>query len=208
MKERLRLFPLMISLCLLTACGGRAGGGEMTGEELAIGLQKDFAAMTACSGQVHLTADYETRVFDYVLDVVYDNVNGATLTIVEPELARGVSAHVAAGETQLVYDDFSLDAGPITDSGISPVEAVPTFYREISQGFIAGIDLAGGLLTVTYRESGQDPGTGLETVVVFDAQSRAPITGELYWDGVRVMEAQMKDFQMMTGAVDPETPGE
>lgn len=176
----------------------------MTGEELAIALQREFATMTACSGQVSLTADYETRVFDYVLDVTYDSVGGATLTIVEPEIARGVAARIRAGETQLVYDDFSLDAGPITDSGISPVEAVPTFYREISQGYMAGMDMAGGLLTVVYRESDAQPGTGLETVVVFDAKTHMPLTGELYWDGTRVVEAQVKDFQMMTG----EGPGE
>lgn len=191
---RLRALPLMISLALLTACGS---GGEATGEEVAIAIQEEFAAMTACSFQVRLSADYETRVFDYVLDVAYDSVGGSTLTIVEPELARGVSAHIQMGETQLFYDDFSLDAGPITDSGLFPVEAIPTFYREIAQGYIAGIDLAGGLLTVTYRDSDASPGTGLETVVVFDAKTHAPLSGELYWDEARVMEAQVKDFQMM-----------
>lgn len=194
---RLRALPLMMSLFLLAGCAA-GGEGEKTGEELAIEIQKEFAAMTACSGQVSLTADYETRIFDYVLDVTYDSVSGAALTIVEPQIAQGVTARLKAGETQLVYDDFSLDAGPITDSGLAPVEAVPTFYREISQGYIAGIELSGGLLSVTYRESGQDPGTGLETVVVFDAKTRMPLSGELYWDGARVMEAQLKDFQMMT----------
>lgn len=187
-----KAIPLMISLLVLAGCGG--GEGSVSGEELALAIQKDFRTMTACSCQVALTADYETRVFDYVLDVAYDT-SGVDLTIVEPDIAQGVTAHIAAGQTQLVYDGFSLDAGPLTADGLSPVEAVPTFYRAISEGYIAALDAAGETLTVTYRDGESQPGTGLETVVTFDAKTRTPLWGELYSDGVRVVSAQAKDFQ-------------
>ncbi len=192
---RLRALPLMMSLLLLGGCGG---SGEVSGEDLALEIQKEFAGMTACSCQVALTADYETRVFDYVLDVTYDVTGGARLTIVEPEIARGVTAAIQAGQTQLVYDGFSLDAGPLTGDGLSPLEAVPTLYRAVAQGYIAGIDLAGETLSVTYRDGENEPGTGLEAVVRFDAKSHAPISGELYYDGARIIQAQVKDFQSMT----------
>lgn len=169
----------------------------MTGEDLALEIQKEFGQMTACSCQVALTADYETRVFDYVLDVTYDQTGGAGLTIVEPAIAKGVTAHIQAGQTQLVYDGFSLDAGPLTADGLSPVEAVPTFYRAISQGYIASVDLAGETLSVTYRDGESTPGTGLETVVCFDGKTHAPLTGELYFDGARIVTAQVRDFQKM-----------
>lgn len=160
--------------------------------------------MTACSCQVALTADYETRAFDYVLDVTYDQAGGAVLTIVEPEIARGVAAAIGEGQTQLVYDGFSLDAGPLTTDGLSPLETVPTFYRAIAQGYIAGIDLAGETLTVTYRDGEDPPGTGLEAVVTFDGKTHAPLSGELYFDGVRIVEAQVREFRSM--APQPEAP--
>ncbi len=191
---RFKALPLMMSLLLLGGCGG---SGEVSGEDLALDIQKEFAGMTACSCQVALTADYETRVFDYVLDVTYDVSGGAALTIVEPEIARGVTAAIQSGQTQLVYDGFSLDAGPLTDDGLSPLEAVPTLYRAVAQGYIAGVDLAGETLNVTYRDGESEPGTGLEAVVCFDAKSRAPLTGELYDHGARVIQAQVKDFQSM-----------
>lgn len=169
----------------------------MGGEDLALELQKEFGRMTACSCQVALSADYETRVFDYVLDVTYDVTSGAGLTIVEPELARGVTARIQAGQTQLIYDGFSLDAGPLTEGGLSPLETLPTLYRAITQGYIAEVDLAGETVSVTYRDGADTPGTGLESVVVFDAKSHAPLTGEIFNDGVRIVTVQVRDFQRM-----------
>lgn len=191
---RVKAVPLMMSLLLLAGCGG--GGKTTSSEELALAIQKDFASMTTCSCQVALTADYETRVFDYVLDVAYD-VSGADLTIVEPEIARGVTAHIEAGQTQLVYDGFSLDAGSLTADGLSPVETVPAFYRAISQGYIANLDGNGETLTVTYRPGESQPGVGLETVVTFDARTKTPLWGELFYDGTRIVTAQVKDFQSL-----------
>lgn len=198
---RLRALPLMMSLLLLTACGG-SGGGERTGEDLALEIQREFAAMTACSGQVRLEADYETRVFTCLLDAAYDRVTGGQLTLLEPELVKGVTARISAEGTSLTYGDLSLETGALTDDGLSPMEAVPRLYQAVSQGFIAGAQLSDGVLSVTYREGTQDPGTGLETVVTFDAESHAPLTGELYWDGARVVTAQISGFQMMLEATD------
>lgn len=192
---RWRAIPLMMSLCLLAGCGG---GGDKTGEDLALEIGREFAAMTACSGQVELTADYANRTFECALELVYDNTTGATLTILEPELARGVAAHIGPEGTELTYDGFSLDAGPVTDTGLAPVEAVPALYEAITQGYIAVAELGEETLTVTYRDGVEAPGSGLEAVVVFDVETHFPLTGELFWDGARVVSVQLSDFQMMT----------
>lgn len=198
MKQRLRLFPLMMSLCLLTACGG--GGEKQTGEDLALQIQGEFAAMTACTGRFSLEADYGNRVFDCVLDVTYDQVTGGVLTIVEPELVRGVSARITQDGASLSYEGFSLDTGAVTDDGLSPMEAVPRLYQAVTRDFVAGATLAEETLSVTYRDGEQAPGTGLEAVVTFDAKSHAPLTGELFWDGVRVITVQVTSFEMMPTA--------
>lgn len=195
MKRRLGLFPLMMSLLLLTACGG--GEGRVNGEELALQLQKEFSAMTACSGRVSMEADYGERVFACVLDVTYDQVTGGVLTMVEPEIAKGVSARISPDGASLSYEGFSLETGDVTGDGLSPVEAVPRLYQAVSRDFVAGASVTDGVLSVTYRDGEQTPGTGLEAVVTFDVESHAPLTGELFWDGTRVIFAQMADFQMM-----------
>lgn len=199
MKRRVRLFPLMMSLLLLAGCAGK-GQGERTGEELALAIRKEFAGMTACTGRFSLTADYGERTFACVLDAAYDQVTGGTLTIVEPELVKGVSARFSAGETALVYDGFSLETGPLTDEGISPMETLPTLWRQISEGYIAAVAEKDGVLTVTYRADGQSPGTGLEAAVAFDMESHSPLSGELFWDGSRVAAVEALEFEMMGAA--------
>lgn len=199
MKRRVRWFPLMISLLLLASCAA-GGQGKQSGEDLALTIQKEFSNMTACTGRFALTADYGQRAFECVLDATYDQVTGGTLTIAEPELVKGVTARFSAGETALSYDGFSLETGPLTDEGISPMEALPTLWRQVSQGYIASVAEKDGVLTVTYRDDGQSPGTGLEAAVAFDAESRKPLSGELFWDGVRVAAVDVLEFEMMGAA--------
>ena len=193
---RLRALPLMISLLFLAGCAGRGGAG--TGEELALELQKEYGQLTAVTGRVALTAEYGERVFDCLMDVAWDNASGATLTLVEPEIAKGVTARIANGETSLQYGDFSLETGPLTWEGLSPMETVPTLWGQMTGGYIAGANLSDGILEVTYRPGDDPPGTGLEAVVTFDTQSHAPLTGELFSDGVRVAVVRVEDFQCMS----------
>ncbi len=199
MKRRVRWFPLMISLLLLAGCAA-GGQGKQSAEDLALTIQKEFSDMTACTGRFALTADYGERAFECVLDAAYDQVTGGVLTIAEPELVKGVTARFSAGETALAYDGFSLETGPLTDEGISPMEALPTLWRQVSQGYIASVAEKDGVLTVTYRADGQSPGTGLEAAVAFDAESRKPLSGELFWDGVRVAAVDVLEFEMMGAA--------
>ena len=187
----------MISLLFLAGCAGSGGAG--TGEELALSLQEEYSQLTAVTGRVALTAEYSEKVFDCVLDVAWDNATGATLTMVEPEIAKGVTARIQSGETSLQYGDFSLETGPLTWDGLSPMETVPVIWAQVTGGYIAGASLSEDVLEVTYRPGDDPPGTGLEAVVTFDIQSRAPLTGELFSDGVRVATVRVEDFQSMSG---------
>ncbi len=192
---RRRALPLMMSLLLLAGCAGR--GGEKTGEERALELQKEYGALTAVTCRVSLSADYGDQVFDCVMDVVWDAASGGTLTLVEPEIARGVAAHFAQGEAALTYDDFSLDLGPLTPDGLAPAEALPTLWRQVTQGYVASARVEDGLLSATYRRGEDPPGTGLEASVLFEAESGVPRSGELLFDGVRVVSVTIEDFQSM-----------
>lgn len=194
---RLKALPLMMSLLLLAGCAG--GGGERTGEELAVALQQEYGQFTAVTCRVALTAEYDQEVFGCVLDVVWDQATGAGLTMVEPELAKGVTARIAQGETSLQYGDFSLETGSLTENGLSPMEVVPTLWGQVTGGYIAQASVTDNALEVTYRQGETSPGTGLEALVTFDIQSHAPLTGELYSDGVRVAAVRVENFQSMSG---------
>ena len=196
MGRRFRWFPLMMSLLLLAGCAA-GEQGKQSAEDKALAIQKEFDRMTACTGRFSLTADYGERTFECVVDAAYDQVTGGALTIAEPELVKGVTARFNAGETSLSYDGFSLELGPLTDEGISPMETLPTLWRQVSQGYIAAVAEKDGVITVTYRPDGQSPGRGLEAVVIFDGESHKPLSGELFWDGSRVAAVEVQEFQMM-----------
>lgn len=192
---RFKALPLMMSLLLLAGCGGR---GERTGEELALSIQEEYGQFTAVTCRVALTAEYDQRVFDYVVDVAWDQATGVGLTIAEPEIARGVTARIAKGETSLEYGGFSLETGPLTPNGLTPMEAIPTLWGQVTGGYIAGASVTENGLEVIYRQGEETPGTGLEAQVTFDLESHAPLTGELNYDGTRVAVARVEDFQSMS----------
>lgn len=192
---RFRALPLMMSLFLLAGCGR---GGEKTGEDLALTIQEEYGQFTAVTCRVALSAEYDERVFDCVVDVAWDQANGCGLTLAEPEIAKGVTARIAQGETSLQYGDLSLETGPLTADGLTPMEAIPTLWGQVTGGYIAGAAVTGNVLEVTYRQGEEPPGTGLEAVATFDVQSHVPLAGELYFDGVRVISAQIENFQSMS----------
>lgn len=188
---------LMMTLLCLAGCQS-AGGDDA--ETLALGIRADWLAMTGCVCHVDLSADYGERVFDCGVDVVYDQVTGGTITVTAPDLVAGVTARFTREGTELSYDGVSLETGPLTDEGLSPLEGPLTLYREVTQGYLGAVDLRDGVLETTYRDYEVNPGEGLECVVTFDAQTRAPLTAALYWDGTQVLEARVDGFQLMTGA--------
>lgn len=200
MERRVRLVPLMMSLLLLCACGGQK---EPDAQEQAVALQKQWRDMTACSGHLELTADYGERVFSCGMDLVYDRVTGGSLTLTQPELVKGLTARFQGDDLTLSYEGVSLETGPLTQEGLSPLEAVPTLYRLLTQYDPAVCERTEDTLQLTLRDYGGQPGEGLEAVIAFEAETGKPLTGGLYWEGAQIIDVQMTDFQMMTGE-DPE----
>lgn len=193
---RFRAIPLMMSLLLLAGC---AGGGEGSEEDVALQIRRNFLAMTGCTGRLNVTADYEARTFDCVLDVVYDSVGGATVTVVEPALVAGVSAHLAPEGTTLTYDTVSLETGPVTDDGLSPMETPVTLFRAVTEGYLAAWDGDEGAVHLTYRDGTSSPGSGLETAVTFDRETLYPTEFSLSWDGKQVISGRFESFEMGIG---------
>ncbi len=193
---RFRALPLMMSLLILAGC---AGGGEGSEEDVALEIRRNFLDMTGCTGRLSLTADYGERTFDCVLDVVYDSVGGATVTVVEPELVAGVSAHLAPEGATLTYDTVSLETGPVTDDGLSPMETPVTLYRAVTEGYLAAWDMDETAVYLTYRDGTSEPGQGLETAVTFDKATLHPTEFFLSWDGKQVISGEFESFTMGIG---------
>lgn len=195
---RRRLCALMMTLTLLAGCGG---GGEVDGnsaDELALAIRAEFLAMNSCTATVEITADYGQRVFAYTVELSWQKEGETLLRVTAPEQVAGVTGRIAKGSTYLEYDGASLETGPLTGDGLSPMEAVPAVLEDISSGYMAesGFETAeeGERLYFLCREPEATPGTGIEGAFWFDAASHALLRAELRSDGYTVITCVFTNF--------------
>lgn len=189
----------MILLCLtLAACGGEEGGGSAA-ERLALEIRTEYIAMTACTAHMDLTADYGARVYTYGVDLNWQKEGDTLLTITAPENVAGASVRITKGETWLEFDGARIETGPLSDQGLSPVDAVPALLTCAREGFMAECVEETLGETETVRVSCRTPdvpaGTGTETELWFDRGSHALVRGEISVDGFTVIQCVFMDFQ-------------
>ena len=192
MRKLLLCVP-MISL-LLAACGG-AQGSEA--EQLALLVRGEYLAMTSCSMEASITADYGQRVYQYELTARGEGEEMA-LTLTAPETVAGITARVD-GETGLLeYDGVSVETGPLDEEGLTPMSALPALLEAARSGYILSCSLEereeGELLRIDCGQSEGQPGTGTEVSLWFDPATYALVRGEIAVDGFRVILCQCSNF--------------
>ena len=186
--RRAFLLALMISLLLLPGCGS-----ESQWEEALEAKRTELAGYDSLSFTAELTADMGESVFRCTLDC--RRSGGETvLTVVEPELARGVTARVKEGETVLAYDGLELSVGTLPDSALTPVGSVPVLLDALLEGFVTGC-----------RRESTDSGELLAVQVYVDEDSYAllwleseslrPVKAELVCGQRAVVSCRIEDFQ-------------
>lgn len=202
MRHRTGMCVLMMILGLsLSACGGAEGGNRA--EQLALDIRGEYLEMGGCTASLELTADYGQRVYTYGIGLNYASEGETTLTITAPENIAGVTARILEGETALEYDGMRVETGPLDDSGMSPVDAVPVLMDYVQEGFIAecGMEAQGEseVLRVVCREPESAAGEGRECSLWFDPSTHALLRGELSQDGFTVIQCVFTEFQFTVG---------
>ncbi len=206
--RRLGACALMMSLCLLAACGGGRGGEDA--DQLALDLRGRYLALSGCTARLELTADYGERVYEYGLDLSYQREGDTTLTVTAPEGAAGVTARISGDETFLEYDGASLETGPLDESGLSPMGAVMLMFRCAREGFIAesGMEEVGegdSLLRFTCRDPEAGAGEGTEVTLWASPETYALVRGEVSVDGARVVGCTFEDMAMEMEGTEQDT---
>ena len=85
------------------------------------------------------------------------------MTVKEPEKLAGTVLTWSDGETQLAFDGAELDTGALSDSGLSPADAMPTILTACQGGEIvdccmeeqAGAQVLHGTLDLDGDQGGQ-----------------------------------------------------
>ena len=130
----------------------------------------------------------------YTVDLTVQGGSGV-MTVKEPENLAGTILTWSDGETQLAFDGAELDTGTLSDSGLSPADAMPTILTACQGGEI--VDCC-----MEEQENGQvlhgtldlDGDQGGQIQCWFQPDSYGLLRAELSQDGVTVVTMQFSDF--------------
>ena len=195
--RRLWLSVLMIPL-LLVGCG-RTEGNEA--EQLALTVRGTHLAARSCSGCAEVTADYGQRVYRYQIDFQADQEQ-TVLTLLQPETVAGMVARLSSQEgSRLEYDGIMLETGPLDDSGLTPVSAIPALLETVREGYLDSCVLEGGengsrSLRLVSRNPELEPGTGIESTLWFEPDTLALQRGEISRDGFCVIRCEFLNLEL------------
>ena len=142
---RLRTAVPMMLLLLLCACGA-----ANTGAQTPIRLRTALNESGGCSFQLNLTADYGEYIRTFALACQGDVGGKTRLTVMEPELAHGITATVQGEDAQVSYEDTILAVEDFASRRISPMSAPFLLLRAWSEGYIQSTGMDGNLEQVHY----------------------------------------------------------
>ena len=196
MRRRAGVCVLTITLCLaLAACGG----GATEAEQLALVIRGEYLAMEGCTAELVITADYGQRVYEYGAALEYRRTGESVLTLTSPAEVAGVTARLENGSGSLEYDGVRVETGPLDESGMSPMDAVPVLLDCAAAGFIAECTMEqwedGQVLRMICRDPEVPAGTGRECSLWFQPDSHALLRGEVAQDGFTVIQCVFSNFQ-------------
>lgn len=184
-------------LCLLALSG--CGGPEVDeAEQLALDARAKYLASPGVTATLDITADYGDRVFDCRLALDHTAGGETRLTVVEPELLRGVTARLKDGESLLEFDGAVLETGPLSPEGLSPLDCVPYLFNEMESGFLSQWGLGTLDDTPCLQLTTIDPtlpeGEGTACVIWLDREEFALLRWELAVEGTTVLQGTVSEF--------------
>lgn len=197
---RKRLCALMMTLALALSACGDTGGNEA--EKLLQRVRGSYLEMSGCVGHGEIVADYGQRVYSFGIDFSWEKEGETLLRLTYPENVAGTTAHIKNGETALEFDGVILETGPLSETGLTPIDVIPALLRNIQEGYIADCVLEEREslkeLHMICRDPEKVPGEGVEVQMWFDTETLGLLRGEISSDGVTVIRCEITEFSMVT----------
>ncbi len=127
----------MVSALMIT-CGLLAGCRGQSRQDAFWSVQREIAEADRITATAQLRVDRADRVEEYRLTGV-GTEDGWDVTVLEPEIMSGVTAHLDGENSTLSYGNVILPTGDVTESGIAPVTVLPAVVEALQEGNLSRI---------------------------------------------------------------------
>ena len=180
--KKLFLPLLLLGALLLGGCENRNEAQFRSFSE-ALRAREDLA-LTAV-----VRAEYDDRTCTFTLRCTDEEDGGFCVEVLEPELIRGVRAHMDGGGAKLLYDGISIDTGEDAASQLSPMAALPLLVRALREGMLDSAWSEDGCCAALLV-----PADGVTVTVLFDEEMK-PSRVEMAQDGRTAIFAEITEFE-------------
>ena len=155
-----------------------------------IGITEYYKSLEGVQMQVGISADFPERVSKYRVKYTYSKSDTSAIEILEPESVSGIRISIAGGESEIVFDGARLETGAISQSGTTPLSALPCLMKKWAEGEVSQVqavshDGADALLMIYSDED-------LEYRTWFEVSTYDPIYAEIISDGRCVMRCEFE----------------
>ncbi|MDR1298785.1 MAG: outer membrane lipoprotein-sorting protein [Oscillospiraceae bacterium] len=181
------LISVAAAAALSVACSGRAER-----EALEADIKDSFRGAGGIEATANITADYGDNVFDFTVKYV-GTADMGTVEILKPDQVAGAVAKVTFPECYLEYDGASVEAGPLTGDGLSPVQALPVLLGQWTDGYpeIMSSERVGGIDALAIETQITDT---VSQKTWFDPETLLPVRSEIYDTGKMVVSCSMESI--------------
>jgi hypothetical protein len=174
---------MMILLCLLCACAGKANDPL----QAPMDFRADLLARGGCAFELEALADTDGQTWALTLACELDAEGGGTVRVLAPESIAGITAVTDGGTGSLVYEDLALGLGTLPDTELAPAAAPGRLVRAWARDWIASAGTGDGTLLACYEDG------SLTVRTWFDAEG-VPVRAELSIDGYTRFQTEIRNF--------------
>ncbi len=175
--------PLLLAAALLLGGCGSRNEARFRDFSEALRAREDLA-MTAV-----VRAEYDDRSCSFTLRYTDEEDGGCCVEVLEPELIRGVRAHMDGSGAKLLFDSVAIDTGEDAAAQLSPMGALPLLARSLREGMLDSVWTEDGNCAALLV-----PEDGVAVTVLFDGEMK-PSRAEMAQDGRVRLYVELTEFE-------------
>ncbi len=161
--------------------------------EKALALRSKIENSNGCAFHTTITADYGEKIYNFSMDCQTDKEGNLTFSVTKPETIAGITGKITTAGGAITFDDQVLAFQTIADGLVTPVSAPWVLIKTIKGGYIKGCAETENGLEISADDSYADNSLHLE----INVKENLPISGEIFWNGRRVLTLSVEDFRYL-----------